>query len=66
MKSIHRGVWPPPHFVICFLETKNAQVNLQTFNSMFNVPKVLKTPPSKFKLHGVFDIKQIEYVKFTF
>jgi hypothetical protein len=67
MKSIHRGVWSPPHFVICFLETKNAQDNLQTFNSMFNVLKVLpETPPSKFKLDGDFDFKQIEYVKFTF
>jgi hypothetical protein len=67
MKSIHRGVCPPPHFVIYFLETKNAQDNLQTFNFMFSVPKILlKTPPSKFKLHGVFDLKQIEYVKFTF
>jgi hypothetical protein len=61
------GVWPLPHFVICFLETKNAEDNLQTFNSMFNVPKVLlETPPSKFKLHGVFYLKQIEYVKFMF
>ncbi len=34
---------------------------------MFNVPKVcLETPPSKFKLHGIFYLKQIEYVKFTF
>jgi hypothetical protein len=52
MKSIHRKVLPP-HFVIYFLETQNAQDNLQNFNSMFNVPKVfLETPPSKFKLQN--------------